>query len=149
VNKKRGEWGTADDAMLHYESLPRGTAEHTCREFVGCLLDQRLDRDRLRSLLTEESADAWGDFQDAAKFFRAITGLGFATPLVMLPGQPCLKYAAVLDRVGEPAWNPPADQPREIPGFFTLVLSPERGWLVHAFGAKVPLEQMPPKYLTV
>lgn len=137
------EWTVEDDAAVAVAGLGPENPMFGVFAFMSGLSDLEVHRDAMRSVVTPESKDRWGDFAEFAAILESAKpwGLGsMANPSVDAPD---VAYAKILPGVTETYQN--ADYiVTPFVGVFTLVWRPEAGfWMIHHFGDYVAPEFVP------
>ncbi|MBT2538675.1 hypothetical protein [Arthrobacter sp. ISL-69] len=93
-------------------------------------------------LMTPESLAAEGRVDMAAALFRTIERPGISQKVAYAPGKPHIAYVGV--HRGVNTGYVPKGTRLEDPLYITLVWRPDcGGWVVHAFGDRIPAEAVP------
>jgi len=111
--------------------------------FVTALEDPIGRRRDLELLITPESANAWGDFTEAAAGLATIEDQGFGSIADEAVGALDVRYFKILRGVPD-GYKVLDDQIIDAAAIVTLVWRPEFGqWMVHAMGDYVRPEHVP------
>ncbi|MEZ2390868.1 hypothetical protein AB6813_15255 [bacterium RCC_150] len=100
-------------------------------------------RSALMRLVTPESVEAWGDFSEAANYFKSIPDVGFGSIADRALGDDNVAYFKLLGGVTE-SFQVLSDQIMIGAAVLTLVWRPEFGeWRVHGIGDPLLPERVP------
>lgn len=126
-------WTSADDALLHFHSLPDGHPVNAVRDFVAELWDESTTTEALSRFVTPESVAQWGGFGTARRFVREDPGIAIGGNALRAVGAHDVVYIKVVDDVGAPEFRETART--DVRAWVTLVWRPElASWRIHAIG---------------
>jgi hypothetical protein len=138
-------WTAADDASFQFSSSPANSPKGVTLRFITALETSPIPLDSLRSMVSPESLDSWGDFSRAAMKIEGIPNLGFVDGTFGFEGAPDVIYIGVLANVTKTRWQPPQVPP--VVAMVNIIWRPELGkWVVHEIGGPAHPDQLPRTY---
>jgi hypothetical protein len=137
------EWTTSDDAAFEAATRDETHPSTIALAFMSVMEDPTGWTEELRSIVTPESVDSWGDFSAAAAVVASINDWGLGSVPNAAYEAPDVAYVKILRGVTE-SYQQEGDDLILVPAVLTLVWRPEFGrWLVHGIGNAVRPEDVP------
>lgn len=128
------EWGPDDEAQAAVAGYGPDEPFFTVQAFVSGLHDDSTPSEVLRSAVTPESVEAWGDFSGVREYLKSLGDWGVGSYPAPAAGAPDVAYVKVLRDVPQ-TYRQTTDEMLLVPAVLTLVWRPEVGfWLVHSIG---------------
>jgi len=110
--------------------------------FCQCLVNGPANLlDLLRELVTPESLEMWGDFEDVARHLKSIPDVGWASLAHPVPGHPDVAHFFIVSGLGVPYEALNVQPIENVAETLTLVYRGER-WYIHAFGRALSPDEL-------